>query len=927
MITKTVLAGFLMAALAISGSSHLQDESEADEFWRVYRQGLALFYGGDYARGKERLREAYELADVISSQLPEHLPSSALKMEALCYLYLDELNQALVLFQEALSLDMAGTVDPSGTDALTQIGRVLYLKGEYDKALTHLKRSELAIGDDYDNPLGRTLINIGVVHFATGDYSRAMKYLRKGYERVRKENEVNPPPERQAMEQTRALQHLAALEAASGNSGKALAYLKEAVRIGRIPDLEDYNPAYLVDVLTDIGALYQRERQYDLALSALREALETSQRLGTRRLIAKSLINLGSLERSRGRAEAAIGHHGQALILGEEIGLQVLQASALAELGADYLQLGDYKESVEYLGRALETGGASLSPELKSNIFSALASCYEALGETNRALENYGRAIESVQEVRIETLSEERKIGFWQTRQLTFERVIGLLFKLHRESGSGNHAAQAFSYAEQARARALVDLLAEGRVRIQRGLPAEVLQEERVIQDQITRIRRALFKENVGRAETARMESALARVEERLEDFRERIRLNHPAYADIQYPEPYDLTRVQRDVLDEKTLLVEYLLGEEGSYLWAVTKDRCQMYKLPGRESIKRDIDRFRKLLASPTADKKAFERCYATSRNLYGMLLRPADELLDKFENLVIVPDGILHYLPFETLIKGKRGGRATLPDYLLTTHTMSTISSATVLGVLASRSRTPRDGRRRLLAYADPQFRPKGNARRRASSHTRLADIVRGGFEERGVNFEPLRFAKEEVKGIAALYPRGTAKLYVGGAATETSFKRERLTDFDFIHFATHAVIDEEFPALSGIVLSLSTEGEDEDGVLTMNEIFNLELHADLVTLSACQTGLGKLVRGEGMVGLTRAFMYAGAPSVLVSLWNVRDSSTAELMKSFYRHLRTGKSKADALREAKRDMIRSGRPLHRFPYFWAPFVLVGKG
>jgi CHAT domain-containing protein len=192
--------------------------------------------------------------------------------------------------------------------------------------------------------------------------------------------------------------------------------------------------------------------------------------------------------------------------------------------------------------------------------------------------------------------------------------------------------------------------------------------------------------------------------------------------------------------------------------------------------------------------------------------------------------------------------------------------------------------------------------------------------------MSLEPLPYTREEIKGIRALYPRKASKVYVGPAATEASFKRENLDHFNCLHFATHGLIDEEVPARSGVVFSLVDEKE-EDGVLQMNEIFNLNLNADLVVLSACQSGLGKVVRGEGIIGLTRAFMYAGADSVVVSLWNVRDSSTAAFMKSFYKHLRAGKGKAEALRHAKLDMIRSDIRMYRFPYFWAPFVLIGNG
>jgi len=199
-----------------------------------------------------------------------------------------------------------------------------------------------------------------------------------------------------------------------------------------------------------------------------------------------------------------------------------------------------------------------------------------------------------------------------------------------------------------------------------------------------------------------------------------------------------------------------------------------------------------------------------------------------------------------------------------------------------------------------------------------------VRSVYQRSGINFPPLPNTRIEVQKIGRLFPPDRRKTYLGLNATEAAVKRERLSDYRKVHFATHALIDDEIPARSGVVLSLVNTGQ-EDGILRMPEIVNLELNADLVVLSACQTGLGKLIQGEGMVGLTRAFMYAGTPRVAVSLWEINDLATADFMQAFYRQMKTGQSPGDALREAKLSMIRSNVPDYHQPYFWAPFVLAG--
>jgi CHAT domain-containing protein len=283
-------------------------------------------------------------------------------------------------------------------------------------------------------------------------------------------------------------------------------------------------------------------------------------------------------------------------------------------------------------------------------------------------------------------------------------------------------------------------------------------------------------------------------------------------------------------------------------------------------------------------------------------MLLGAAEPMFVGARKILVVPDGILYYLSFEAL--NPKPGRFLVEDF--------TIGYAPSVSVFAS-LRPARAARAYdLLAYGDPVFSQAE------------AVQMRSVYRSAGISLSRLPNTKTEVEEIGALFPPAREKLRLGLEATEASVKSERLGSYRLIHFATHAVIDERVPARSGIVLSLVNTGQ-EDGILRASEIFNLDLKADLVTLSACQTGLGKMVRGEGMIGLTRAILYAGASSVLVSLWEVNDLATPPLMKSLYARLREGQSVAEALREAKLAMIHSDRPAHRHPHFWAPFIVSG--
>jgi CHAT domain-containing protein len=310
----------------------------------------------------------------------------------------------------------------------------------------------------------------------------------------------------------------------------------------------------------------------------------------------------------------------------------------------------------------------------------------------------------------------------------------------------------------------------------------------------------------------------------------------------------------------------------------------------------------------------------WLAAQSLYRDLIAPARRLVDGSEELIIVADGILHYLPFAALITPSPEAPGDLDParllYLVRSHAVSYAPSASVLAtVRRHRERAPR-AEKMFVALADPSYGQRG-----AVTASRDGPV---SFD----TLQRLAYSRGEAQGIAKLYAAASGDVFVGERASEENVKHQRLDKYRFVHFAVHGLLNEEQPQFSGLFLSRPAQRHglmhDEDGVLQTYEIFNLKLNADLVVLSACQTGLGKAVRGEGLVGLTQAFLYAGTSAVAVSLWNVSDRSTADLMIGFYRHLRRASaSKASALRRAQLEIIGSASYAH--PYYWAPFALVG--
>ncbi len=425
------------------------------------------------------------------------------------------------------------------------------------------------------------------------------------------------------------------------------------------------------------------------------------------------------------------------------------------------------------------------------------------------------------------------------------------------------------------------------------------------------------------------------------------LKASSPAYAALTQPQPLSVAEIQTQILDGKALLLEYALGDKRSFLWAVSPDSVRSFELPGRARIEGLARLYYDLLTARNlrppgetlaAWKQRIDRADAdaerTGRELSRLLLGPVGKLLDD-RPLLIVADGALQYIPFAAL---------SVPSGapLAARHDVVSLPSASALAVLRRDIRGRARAPKALAIFGDPVFqktderltsRP-GNRRPGKLERMKLASATRGEWSPAGsrqgdaerLAFRRLPSSAREARAIAALVPPNQRLLALGFDASRARALSPELAQYRDLHFATHGVLDSRRPELSKLVLSLYDErGRPEDGFLRLNDIYNLRLDADLVVLSACRTARGQEIRGEGLVGLTRGFMYAGAARVLASLWSVEDRATADLMATFYRdRLRQGLSPAEALRRAQLEIAR--QPGRKSPYFWAGFSLQGE-
>lgn len=524
--------------------------------------------------------------------------------------------------------------------------------------------------------------------------------------------------------------------------------------------------------------------------------------------------------------------------------------------------------------------------------------------------------------------------------------------------------AEGFQIVELSRGRALLDVLADGHAEIASGVPPDLFRrrsENRARQQQIEAQLTGPVVTGENRNQSAtELEAELERLAVEFEGLENQIKAGSPRYASLVYTRPLTLAGAQQQLLDDRTALLTYSLGDEHSYLWVVTRQEAAVFRLPGAAAMDQLAMDFRAQLiparmqrripgvdsqsepqrglglgAAPlTEDASAFVRA---ANSLYKVAVAPAASLIGD-RRLVIVADGALNFVPFEALLRSDRGGDFASLDYLVKTNEVRYAPSGSVIAAIRENKRNVG---RDVLLVADPIFsandaRLKSGtaapgkitaATRGLGLDTALDDVARPPSRAKARELARLIGTRTEAEQIAELAKTSGLQqtIWLDLNANEESVKTRDIQNFRVLHLATHGLLDAERPQFSGLVLSLVGNRNNEDGFLRTNEIFDLKLGAPLVMLSACESGLGKVKRGQGLIGLTRAFMYAGAPTVGVSLWSVADKPTAELMTEFYRHLLDPKSSpSGAMREAQLTMIAGKK--YSAPFYWAPFVLVGE-
>ena len=502
-------------------------------------------------------------------------------------------------------------------------------------------------------------------------------------------------------------------------------------------------------------------------------------------------------------------------------------------------------------------------------------------------------------------------------------------------------------------------MLGEVNAQITEGVPADLLKRKQDNLDRQQEIAQELTGVSVAadqKQKPSQMDADLDKLQTEFDDIENQIRTASPRYAALTGAQPQTLTDVQQKVLDDGTVLLEYSLGDDSSYLFAVGKSSVALFKLSPRPSLDKLATDFRAQLIPPKLQRRIvgidvaadqqrglglvegpsenLAAFAAASNALYKAAVEPASAAFaDK--RLLVVADGALNYIPFEALVKTTEGADYASLSYLIKTNEIVYAPSASV--VAAIRQQRGSAAGKNLLVVADPVFN-SDDPRFKAGGSAQAAGEARGlglGLESAindvtdstatagGLRLARLVGTRTEAEEIGKIAKTGGVQtdLWIDLNASEDNVRTRDMNNYRVIHIATHGLLDAQRPQFTGVVLSL-VGNKSNDGFLRTDEIFNLRMNPSLVMLSACETGLGKEKRGEGVIGLTRAFMYAGAPTVGVSLWSVADKSTAELMTDFYRRYlgREAMSASGSMRDAQLSMISAKK--YSAPFYWAPFV-----
>lgn len=896
------------SAAAALGNTHKR-AGRFQESIKEYEEAIEILRTSSV--GLERLAAAELLTTLCSIQTRINLYAEARQTSSECL---------------ALLPDLQAHTPPVGAYLLDEIiatawaneAQVSMVDGDYARALscfrTSLEQSQKVARKSpyYQSAVTGRILDIAWVYRTIGDYATSLDYINQVLDRARESGDN--------LQLSRALHVLGVLHSGQGDFLSAKRYFAESLQISKAKGDQEGTAVTLVS----LGIVDQRQEHFEAALLNLNEALRIAETSNLFFLIPSIQESLGSVYQDKGDYNAASRYYDLGLPEAERIGDKNNQSLFFVRKAEICYAQNRFEDALRLADAAHQISRKANLPAQSYQSLTLKGKALLALGDSKAANTALDAAIDVIEWMRARAAGDntERSHFFQGGRIAAFHVMIDLLVA-QRRSG------EALLYSERAKARALLDVLQYGKHNLKSEMTAQEREHEQRLQNEIASLNSQIYSEKQQALPTG-LRSALLR--SRLET----VRLEHESLRNRLYAAHPDLKtrRGETDALtidqissllpDGRDAALEYVVQEDKTLLFVITKDtrtdkapRIDSFSIAAtKRELLHDVGSFRERLANPNIwEEKA-------SKRLFDLLLGPARELIATKTKLVVVPDGILWDLPFQAL--KQPNGKYLIEDYaVLYAPSLSVLREMTSRSAKAGGPRTTSQAKSvdeasdALFALGNPAL---------SERTVKVASYV-----HRDEKLLPLPDAETEVKSIARFYDTVTSTVYVGAKAREQVAKSE-MPRYRTLHFATHGLLDDTNPMYSHIVLARSEADKDEDGLLEAWEIMDLDLKADMVVLSACDTARGQIGAGEGVVGMSWAFFAAGCPTTVVSQWKVDSASTAQLMIEFHRHLvsktpgqQPGWKKPDALRKAMLTVMKN--PRFKDPYYWAGFVVVGAG
>ena len=857
--------------------------------------GIAYRLQGGFDQALQQFNRTLAIGEEIKDK---GLTAAALNNIGIIHRFQGRYELALEFYQKGLAL--AENLDDKtvARNLFTSTGNVYQAQGSYELALEYYQKSN-ALNEQFNDKKGLvvSLYNIGAVYNYQGRYAEALANFQKS---IKITEEMGGAANKRDLAYN--FHSLGLLYERQGRYDQSLDYYQKCLTLR-----EEINDRFgLGQTQSNIGEVYKLQGLYEQALEWFQKSLKLGREMDFKEGIAARLGRIGDIYRLQGRTDLSLDYLRDSLQLYEKVGDRRGTSVTLSLLGRLYRDQGKYAEMLDVSRRS-----ALLAEEInaREELWEAreqMGIALRALGQPDEARQSFLAAIATLESLRREVAGGgQQQQSFLEHRLSPYLDMVDLLV-------SQEEYARALTFAEQSKARVLLDVLQSGRSSVRKSLSPQEQRAEEQQRFRLVSLNSQLTGEmRSNKSDSSRLAELKARIEKaRLdyEDFETRLYVTHPELkvhrGEANIINPQELAEL---LTDPTSVMLEYVVTADKIYLFTLTKfvgkieADVRAYTLPvKRGDLAKLTETFRRQLAARDLGFRA------SAIKLYELLLKPAESQLRGKTNLVIAPDDSLWELPFQALLTG--GNRFLMEE--------AAIAYTPSLTVLRDMRRRPKDqaASTTLLALGNPVLGKE--------------TVDRAALTLRDGKLDPLPEAEEEVRSLRQLYGAGS-RVYIGLEAREDRVKSEA-GQAKVLHFATHGMINNASPMYSH--LALAQGGSGEDGLLEAWELMQLDLKADLAVLSACETARGRIGAGEGMIGLSWAMFIAGVPSIVVSQWKVESAGTRDLMVNFHRGLtwqpgtqKTTPAKAEALRRAALKLIKNPETSH--PFYWAGFVLVGDG